>query len=115
MEAWKTDVEPNHKVRSFRYVCERLVCDSCDAENPQMRVHSVQCATSSSLRQQAERERSRGRTGEGPVAAGAAALAIGSRRVRLLRNGVWCVTQPEEADLLSIRGLKSDSSDGFLC
>jgi hypothetical protein len=39
MEAWKTDVEPNHKVRSFRYVCERLVCD---AENPQMRVHSVQ-------------------------------------------------------------------------
>jgi hypothetical protein len=42
MEVWKTDVEPNHKVRSFRYVCERLVCDSCDAENPQMRVHSVQ-------------------------------------------------------------------------
>jgi hypothetical protein len=42
MEAWKTDVEPNHKVRSFPYVCERLVCDSCDAENPQMRVHSVQ-------------------------------------------------------------------------
>jgi hypothetical protein len=39
MEAWKTDVEPNHRVRSFRYVCERLVCD---AGNPQMRVHSVQ-------------------------------------------------------------------------
>jgi hypothetical protein len=26
----------------FRYVCERLVCDSCGAENPQTRVRSVQ-------------------------------------------------------------------------
>jgi hypothetical protein len=26
----------------FRYVCERLVCDQCGAENSQMRVHSVQ-------------------------------------------------------------------------
>jgi hypothetical protein len=26
----------------FRYVCERLVCDHCGAENSQMRVHSVQ-------------------------------------------------------------------------
>jgi hypothetical protein len=26
----------------FRYVCERLVCDSCGAENPQARVRSIQ-------------------------------------------------------------------------
>ena len=26
----------------FRYVCDRLVCDHCGAENSQMRVHSVQ-------------------------------------------------------------------------
>jgi hypothetical protein len=77
MEAWKTDVEPNHKVRSLSYVCERLVCDSCDAENPQMRVHSVQVRDIFiQLRQPTERERSRGRTGAGLVAAGAAALAI---------------------------------------
>ncbi len=26
----------------FRYVCDRLLCDHCGAENSQMRVHSVQ-------------------------------------------------------------------------
>lgn len=28
--------------REFRYVCGRLVCDHCRAENPQRRMHAVQ-------------------------------------------------------------------------